>query len=136
MKVLNSAKEITGIVLLRFRLVPRIWAVLLITVNAASVFFLDTRYGQIALAAILFGVMTMIAIHTRLGFVRLLGVGHVFWIPMLIWIAVDIPKLEPGSVLIYWLISLVVFNAISLVIDCVDIVRYLRGERRPHYSWD
>ena len=136
MKFLNSAKEIIGIVLLRFRLVPRVWAALLIMVNASSVFFLDTRYGQIALAAILIGALTMTAIHTRLGFVRLLGIGHVFWVPMLIWMAIDVPMLDPDSMLRNWLLCLIVFNAISLVIDGMDVIRYLRGERRPHYSWN
>ena len=136
MKSLNSAKELLGIVLLRFRLVPRIWAVLLVVVNAFSIFFLDTRYGQVALAAILIGALAMIAIHVRLGFVRLLGVGHVLWIPMLVWIVIDFPKLEPGSLLRNWLSLLIVLNTISLVVDCIDVVRYIRGERTPHYSWD
>ena len=99
MRILNAAKELIGIVLLRYRLVPRIWATLLIVVNVFSVFFLDTRYGQVALAAALIGASAMIALHLRLGFVRLLGVGHVLWVPMLIWIATDFSQLEPGSLM-------------------------------------
>ena len=136
MKSMNSAKELLGIVLLRFHLVPRIWAVLLIAVNALSVFFLDTRYGQVALAAILIGVSIMIAIHSRFGFVRLLGVGHALWIPMLIWMALDFSKLAPGSHLRNWLSLLITVNTISLVVDGIDVLRFIRGERAPHYSWD
>ena len=136
MKALNSAKALLGIVLLTLRLVPRIWAVLLIVVNAFSIFFLDTRYGQVVLAAVMIGALAMIAIHMRLGFVRLLGVGHVLWIPMLMWIVMDFPKLELGSLLRHWLLLLIVVNTISLVIDCIDVARYIRGERAPHYSWD
>ena len=136
MKSLNSAKELLGIVMLRFRPVPRIWAVLLIAVNGFSIFFLDTRYGQVVLSATLIGALAMIAIHMRLGFVRLLGIGHVLWIPMLIWIVMDFSRLDPGSFLRYWLSLLIFMNTISLVVDCIDVVRYLRGERASHYSWD
>ena len=33
-----------------------------------------------------------------------------------------------------WLIALVVLNAGSLFIDAADVVRYLRGERKPHVT--
>ena len=136
MPALTSAKELLGIVLLRFRIVPRIWAILLVLVNVAAVFFLDTLYGQAALAAIVFGVVVMVAIHMRCGFVRLLGIGHILWIPMLIWFAVEIPTLEPGSLLRNWMTLLLIFNSISLIIDAIDVMRYVRGERAPHYTWN
>ena len=135
MRALNSAKALFGVVLLRFRILPRIWAILLVLVNAASVFFLDTIYGQAALAAVVFGVLVMITIHMRLGFVRLLGIGHVLWIPMLIWFAVKIPMIVDGAALRNWMTLLIVFNSISLVIDAIDVIRYFRGERAPHYAW-
>ena len=136
MKILNAVKELLGIVLLRFCLVPRIWAALLIVVNAGAVFFLDTQYGQVVLATALLGALAMVMIYLRLGFVRLLGIGHILWIPMLIWIGTDLSKLEPDALLRSWLSLLQAVNTVSLVIDGVDVVRYLRGERKPHYSWE
>ena len=41
-----------------------------------ALLFLDTVYGRVALAAIAVGLIIMICIHARLGFVRLLGLGH------------------------------------------------------------
>lgn len=130
------ALEILWIVLFRFRPVPRIWAILLICVNALSLLFLDTIYGQVALAAIVAAIIVMVVIHARLGFVRLLGIGHIFWIPMLIGFALHLPDATEQPALYYWVISLLVCDTISLVIDTIDVVRFFRGQRRPHYTWE
>ena len=128
--------EMLGIVLFRFHVVPRIWAVLLMLVNGGALLFIHTSYGQIALVAVCAAVLAMSIIYARLGFVRLLGVGHVFWIPMLIWFAMDLPDRTAQPWLYHWVICLLVCNSISLVIDTIDMVRFIRGERQPHYSWN
>ncbi len=127
--------EILWIVLFRFRMLPRVWAILLILVNAGSLIFIDTHYGQLNLAAVLAAIMVMALIYARLGFVRLLGVGHVFWIPMLIWFATDLPDRTEQPWLYAWVVSLIVCNCISLVIDTIDAARFIGGDRRPHYTW-
>lgn len=127
--------EILWIVLLRFRPLPRIWAICLIAVNLGALFFLDTSYGKVALLAALMGIAVMIVIYTRLGFVRLLGIGHVFWIPMLIWFVSAMPDRQADPALYWWVVMLIAFNATSLIVDAADVIRYLRGERAPHYHW-
>jgi hypothetical protein len=82
------------------------------------------------------GALAMIVIHMRVGFVRFLGVAHVLWIPMLVWIVMDLSKREPDFLLRDWLLLLIVVDTISLVLDCIDVARYIRGERAPHYSWE
>ncbi len=127
--------EILWIVLFRFRPLPRLWAIALILVNAGALFFLDTCYGLAVLGAALAGVAVMAVIHARLGFVRLLGIGHGFWIPMLIWFAADLPDRTATPLLHDWVMTVIVFNAVSLLIDAIDVGRYVAGERRPHYVW-
>ncbi|MEW8279789.1 MAG: hypothetical protein AB2719_16495, partial [Candidatus Thiodiazotropha sp.] len=83
MKIVQSALEMLGIVLLRFKLLPRIWAAALIAVNLTSLFFVDTLYGQAALAAVVSGLIIMVILYSRSGFTRLLGIGHIFWVPMI-----------------------------------------------------
>ena len=133
--MLRSAVELLGIVLLRFRPLPRVWAILLIAVNLGAVFFLDTLQGRVALVAMLAGALIMAAIHHRLGFVRLLGIGHILWIPMLPWMAAGLHEIETGSPLHTWVRALIVCNVISLIIDAIDVTRFLRGEREPYYTW-
>ena len=129
------AFELLWIVLFRFAPLPRIWAVALIAVNAASLFFIDTIYGQINLAAVLAAIAVMAVIHARMGFVRLLGVGHVFWIPMIVWFVANMPDRTADPVLHQWVVTLLIFNSICLVVDAVDLVRFIAGERTPHYVW-
>ena len=136
MNILRSATGLLAIVLLRFRPVVRAWAVLLVGVNLASVFFLDTVYGQVALAAACAGLAVMIWIYSQQGFVRLLGIGHVFWLPMLAWLFVEMPVESVPGALTTWLWCLLVCNSISLVIDALDVSRYLAGDREPYYVWD
>ena len=78
----------------------------------------------------------MIWIYDQQGFVRLLGIGHVFWLPMLAWLFMEMPvEPEPGA-LTAWLWCLIVCTSISLVIDTLDVGRYLAGDREPYYVWD
>lgn len=126
--------QLLGIVLLRFRPLARVWAVLLILVNLASLAFIDTIYAQLNLAAVLLGIGGMIFIHMRLGFVRLLGIGHLLWVPMLPWFAFNLPD-RADTWLYFWVLVLMVTNCISLIIDSMDVARWLRGERQPHYVW-
>lgn len=127
--------EMLGIVLLRFRPIPRAWAVVLIAINACALLFINTPYGQANLFALGAAILVMSILHARLGFVRLLGVGHVFWIPMLLWFAANLPDRATQPWLYAWVFALMVCNCVSLVIDMIDVVRYVRGEREPHYRW-
>ena len=61
---------------------------------------------------------------------------HLPWIPMLAWMTLRLDTLSArdGAFRI-WLITLIVTNAVSLAIDVWDATRFIRGERRPYYSW-
>ena len=98
---------------------------------AAPLFFLPRAEAIAAIVAINMGALIMAAIHARLGFVRLLGVGHVFWVPMVIWFAVRVGQPDVDGSFAVWLIAVVVLNSLSLVLDGLDIFRYWRGERAP-----
>ncbi|KIC43859.1 hypothetical protein RA28_19745 [Ruegeria sp. ANG-S4] len=130
------AFEILWIVLFRFRPLSRLWAVCLILVNLASLLFLDSYYAWYNLIAVGVGVSLMIVIYLRLGFVRLLGIGHALWIPMIGIFLADMPDRSAEPALYVWLVLLIAFNTASLVIDAVDVARFALGERAPHYSWE
>jgi hypothetical protein len=132
---MTSLIEIINIVLFRFPPVPRAFGWLLIAVNGLCLAFINTIYGQAALAAALAAMGVMVAIHRRFGFVRLLGLGHVFWIPMLLWFAANLPDKSETPYLYWWIMVLIPINAASLVVDTVDLVRFINGERAPHYTW-
>ena len=75
-------------------------------------------------------------IYQRLGFVRLLGIAHVMWIPMLLWFTARLEgAFDSDPIFGSWLLLLMVTNFLSLLVDSVDIARFLRGEKAPHYAW-
>jgi hypothetical protein len=132
----RSVFELFGIVLVRFRPVQRIWGAWLVAVNSASLLFIQHIEAQVTLGAVGVAVVAQALIYQRKRFIRLLGVTHVLWIPMLAWIALRLDTLPREETEFHvWLIMLVATNAVSLAIDAWDATRFAFGERRPYYVW-
>jgi hypothetical protein len=110
------------------------WIGLLLAANlAAPLFFLPRVEAIVAIVVVNMGAVIMAAIHARLGFVRLLGIGHIFWVPMVIWFAVRAGQPDVDGSFAVWLVAVVIVNSLSLVLDGLDIFRYWRGERAPTF---
>ncbi|MCH8882475.1 MAG: hypothetical protein IIA41_03135 [SAR324 cluster bacterium] len=108
------------------------WVGLLMAVNmVAPLFFLATPEAQLTLLAFALGALSQMAIYGKLGWVRLLGVGHLPWVPLVIWLLFRLSSGEAAGAFALWLWALIVLNGISLVIDTVEVVRFLRGDRAP-----
>lgn len=82
-------------------------------------------------SSVLAGVGVML-IFTQMGYVRLMGLGHVIaWTPIAFYLwkqqaRADMPT--PPK----WIIRAVLLTiAISLAFDYVDVIRYLLGDRTP-----
>ena len=110
-----------------------LWVALLGTVNmVVPLFFLGSLEAKVVLVGILVGIVAQMLIIRRLGFVRLLGLGHIVaWVPMLLWLVPRLLNLDYGTPFGRWLLAVVVLDMASLAIDFVDVGRYLAGERRP-----
>jgi hypothetical protein len=111
------------------------WVMLLVAVNLiVPLFFIQTVEAQLSIAALIAGAIAQSVIHARLGFVRLLGLGHIFWIPLVIWLGFRLSDTGLGDLFAIWLAALVLINTVSLIIDGIDVVRFLSGERSPTLS--
>ncbi len=109
-----------------------LWIGLLVVVNIAGpIYFFEALEAKVVLAAFLASAASMTAIFAAKGFVRLLGIGHIFWIPMVPWLWTRLDQVEPGTLIGYWMIAVVAINGISLIIDAIDVVRYVSGDRKP-----
>ncbi|MEE9211920.1 MAG: hypothetical protein V3U29_04625, partial [Phycisphaeraceae bacterium] len=64
------------------------------------------------------------------GFTRLLGLGHVLWVPMLWFLWGRLGQIPADEAFGLWIRVLMILNAISLVIDAVDVIRYITGDRK------
>ena len=131
--MLRSLLEIAGVVLLRFPFHLRVWALLVAGVNLASLGFLDVVEGQAVMLGLLVALVIMAVVHKRLGFVRLLGLGHVAWSVMLPWLFMRLALSESSPPLYAWLVTLVTVNSMCLIVDAVDVTRFLAGDQQPHY---
>ena len=132
----RSVFELFGIVLARFRPAQRLWGAWLIAVNAAALPFLRHAEARVALAAVGAAAVAQALIYQRKRFIRLLGVTHAIWIPMIAWMAGRLDAVAPEErALRVWLVALIATNTMSLLVDAWDAARYARGERAPHYAW-
>jgi len=108
----------------------RIWIALLMLLNAAApIFFIHTLEAKVILAIFMLSAGIQMYIFQQKGFVRLLGLGHMFWLPMVIWLILNHSTEMLIDFASLWLSMLIIVNSISLCIDVMDVWRYWRGER-------
>ena len=117
----------------RNRPVPwRIWNIILLLVNfVAPFFFIGHIEAQLTLAAFVVASIVVVGLHRRLGWVRLLGVGHFAWFALLPWMFTRYVGGDPQGAFRLWMQSLLVVDTLCLVIDLTDLARYAAGDREP-----
>ncbi len=109
----------------------KIWLLLLVAANAvAPLFFLQHIEAQAVLGAMFVGATLMSVLTDRFGFTRILGLGHILWIPLVGWLAFRLGQIPADDAFGMWIRGVIVVNALSLVIDGVDVFRYAAGERK------
>ncbi len=109
----------------------QVWVAWLGLVNFASVAFLQRKEGRVVLVAVFVANMIcMSALFALNGFNRLLGLSHVlWWTPLLVYLVLRLKQTSSDSPFGKWLRILVATNALSLVLDYSDVVRFLLGDR-------
>ncbi len=108
----------------------QLWVGMLVAANiVAPLFFLEHVEARVTLGAGLIGMTLMIALTGRFGFSRIVGLGHVAWLPLLAFLVGSVTEVPATTGLGLWLRTVIVLDAISLVFDAVDVVRFLRGDR-------
>jgi hypothetical protein len=112
-----------------------VWVMFLFSVNLIpALIFIETLEARVVLGGLVAGAILQTWIFSKKGFVRLLGLGHVLWLPMVVWLGYRVPLADPGSLFAYALIAIVIVNSLSLAIDTIDVIRYVRGNRKPTLS--
>lgn len=76
----------------------------------------------------------MEVLYQSVGYVRLLGIGHIIgWTPMYAWLLYHRKQIGFESMWGKYVHLYLVLAGISLVIDSVDVVRYLVGDNGSLY---
>lgn len=106
------------------------WLILLVTANLVMpLFYLNRIEAQVVLATIMASMILMIVLTALTGFTRLLGLGHVLWIPLIYFLWLRLEQNPADDFFGIWIRVLMILNATSLVIDSVDVARYITGDR-------
>ena len=109
-----------------------VWISLLLLANmVVPLFFITTIEAQLVLVATMAGAFAQMAIFASKGFVKLLGIGHIFWVPLLPWLWPRLEGLHQTEPFAVWIVAVLVLNGVSLVIDARDVWRYIAGDRMP-----
>lgn len=107
------------------------WLMLLVGTNLiAPMFFLSRLEAQATLATMLLSMALMTVLIARFGFTRILGLGHILWIPLLIFLLLSLRAIPADDTFGIWIRALILLNATSLLIDARDVIRYMAGDRR------
>ena len=99
-----------------------VWVFYLMLVNLAVVGFWHEPLAKLIFIAFMISAMLMMGLYSRFGFEKILGLGHVVWVPLLVYVLIQIPSVEGafGIYLAVWSVSI----AISLVFDGIDVWKY------------
>ena len=119
-----------------FRRLPlwvQIWvAAILVPVNLASLLFMTEPQGSLVAALAVGGMAPNLIVMVRdHGFSRAMALSHLLiWVPLMIVLI----GLLTGDVALpatyrQFLILLLVIDAVALAFDCLDAMRWWRGER-------
>jgi len=116
--------------MLRMPIPVRIWLLVLIVFNMVVPLFYVNRPEALVTVIVFFAsVMFMVLLTAWTGFSRMLGFGHVLWVPLLWWLWTRLDQIPADDLFGLWVRALMLLNVISLVIDAIDVTRYIRGDR-------
>jgi hypothetical protein len=115
----------------------RLWMLLLVSANLIlPVIYFQQSEARIVLLTFFAGILLMVVITGTSGFTRLVGLGHVLWIPLALFLVSRLGSIPATDSYGIWIRSVIVLNTISLVLDAIDVVRFARGERSEIVSFE
>lgn len=117
------------------------WVGLLVIANLLALVFVATKQSgkwairkeAVAILISFFAAAVMMTwMYGRFGYVRLLGLPHlIFWGPVFVWLIIRYRKAEFAPPFSIYLAFYFLIAGISLVVDSIDVLRYLFGDKSP-----
>jgi hypothetical protein len=99
----------------------RTWVMLLVLANlVVPLFYLSRLEAQVVLGVAFISLILMTVITAYVGYTRLLGLGHVLWIPLVYFLWTRLGSIPADYFFGIWIRVLMTLNAISLVIDAIE----------------
>ncbi len=117
--------------IMRMPLQWRLWLMLLVTANmVVPLFFLNRLEAQVVLAAMLASLALFTILTAKADFTRLLGLGHAPWALLIWFLWTRLGDIPPDGLYGIWIRAVIALNAASLLIDVLDVSRYIAGDRK------
>ena len=108
------------------------WLQLLILVNMViPLFFLRSIEAQVTFACIVLGMMIGVTIFKVQGFTRLMGLMHLPWLFLIIFLLGRLGQTPASGFFGIWIRVVILLNSISLIFDVIDVIKYAAGDRKP-----
>jgi hypothetical protein len=95
--------------------------------NVTSVGFWNEPLAKVIFVTFMLSAMLLMGLYSRFGFNKILGVGHILWIPLLVYMLMEIPTAR--ETFKGYLIILSISIIISLVFDIVDVWKYFTSQK-------
>ena len=106
------------------------WVGWMILINTASLLYLKHQVGKVTLIAWIANLIFMNLLCYFNGYNRLLGLSHVLlWTPLVLYLLRQRPTLQPRTALRSWVHILLLTNIASLILDYIDVAKYILGDR-------
>ena len=101
-----------------------IWIGVLVVTNMFALAYWDHALAKWIVGIFLFQGMIMMGLYSYYGYEKILGIAHVFWLPLLAYLVLNIGSYA-GSFQ-YYLTVLLGVNALSIVLDVFDVITYFK----------
>ena len=104
-----------------------IWVFYLMGINMASVGFWREPLAKLIFITFMISAMLMMGLYSRFGFEPILGLGHILWVPLLVYVLTRLPAFE--SSFKRYLVIFSISIAISLAFDATDVWKYFTSQK-------
>ena len=104
-----------------------IWVSILMIVNIASVGFWDEPLAKVIFVTFILSAILMMGLYSRYGFEKILGMGHILWLPLFVYVLMRIPA--ESDTFKEYLIIWSILTVISLVFDVIDVWKYFASQK-------
>lgn len=106
------------------------WLFALLTANMIAPWFFITHVeAQIVFIVALLNGATFVALTAMTGFSRLLGLGHLWWIPLVIYLGGRADLYPVDTPIGIWIRAVIVLDCLSMVLDAINVYLYIKGDR-------
>lgn len=103
------------------------WVYYLVILNFSSAIFWNKPLAKVIFFTFIISASSIIGLYSRFGFEKIIGLGHIFWVPLLFFLLRQI-NYSIGKYRIY-LIVLTLSIIISLIFDTVDVWNYFTRKK-------